>query len=356
MAFLRRYPYRLATLVAAVAAILWLWHAFAPLLLIDHAPSVFGARAGAFSLNITGRLAWRATAATWRLDEGPAQPLHSAPPRVAPPSFVIEIAAEGLKPGPHRLMIEATAPLRFSERREFVFRYEPMPPAATLIRRWQPSEELDVQDGVFQRLRAADGSWWVRPVPGFEGWDRTIVASGAFSGARRVTTRLIFRYAANDRGRFGFGLFPLWGGRPEEGDHRPARGWRFGLVWYYGALQAIGVGFSERIGNRLPVWVTNYRDFSLEPGRRYLLRSEAWPEAGGHGHRRWWLRAKWWPEDSPEPEAWLVVSDDQGSPLPDLPYGVALFAHYAQVEFGETVVEPLPPPYPNGPLAPWPES
>lgn len=349
-----RHPGRLVALAASVVAIVWLWHATAPLVHIDHAPSVFGARAGAFSLNIIGRLAWRATAASWRLDDGPAQPLASAPPRVPPPSFIIEITPEGLDPGPHRVVIEATAPLRSRDRREFVFHYEPIPPAAPVVRRWQPSEELEVQDGVFQRRRAADGSWWVRPVPGFEGWDRTIVASGAFTGARRVTTRLIFRYAVADRGRFGFGLFPLWGGRPDEDGHHPARGWRFGLVWYYGALQAIGVGFSERLGERAPLWVTNYRDFALEPGRIYLLRSEVWPERVAQGGRRWWLRAKWWPEGTPEPESWLVVSDDQGAPLPDLPYGVALFAHYAQVEFGETVVEPLPPPYPNGPLAPWP--
>ncbi len=349
---LRRYGF--AAFGLAVAAVLWVWHATAPLFVIHHAPSTFGARAGAFTLNVTGRLAWRATAASWRLDDGPSHPLRHSPPRVPVPEFVVEIPPDGLEPGVHRLVIEATAPLRPAERRELVFRYDPTPPAATVVRRWEPAEELDVQDGSFQRLRGADGRWWVRPVPGSEGWDRTIVASGAFAGARRVTTRLVFRYAVAERGRFGFGVFPLWGGRPEAGDVRPARGWRFGLLWYYGVLRAVGTGFSERIGDGPDVWVTNYRNFALEPGRVYLLRTEAWPEPAARGRTRWWVRAKWWPEGSPEPDVWLAVSDDQGAPLADLPYGVALFAHYSQVEFGETVVEPLAPPWPRGPLDPWP--
>lgn len=333
---------------------IWVWHATTPLLTIHHAPKRFGPRAGAFTANVTGVLSRRVTSARWRLDDGPFRPLLHSPPRVRAPDFVVEMPAGGLETGEHRLVIEAHSWLRPTERRVVTFAYDPEPPAAPVVRRWTADEELDVQDGVFQRVRRPSGEWWVRPVPGTEGWDRTIVASGAFVGARRVTTRLVFRYATADRGRFGFGVFPLWGGRPGDGDPRPARGWRFALLWYYGALEAIGAGFSERIGDGAPLWVTNYRDFLAEPGRIHLLLTETWPERTGEGGLRWWVRAKWWPRGEPEPRAWLAVSDDQGAPLPDLPYGVALFAHHSQVEFGETVIEPLEPPYPDGPLAPWP--
>lgn len=336
-------------LVLLVPALLGLWHLRAPLFRVHHAPEIFEARAGAFSANITGERSWRTEGLSWRLDGGPPQPLAVWPPRVPWPQFVVEIPATMLLPGDHVLVVEATAPLRPPQIWEHRFRYEPRHPSGPVVRSWQPAEPLDVQDGHFQRIRRGDGSFWVRPVPGREGWDRTLVVTGAFVGARRVETRLIFRYPTVDHGRFGFGMFPLWGGRPDVG-HRPARGWRFAILWYWGDLPGLQLGFSERVGDAPPVDGPRSWPFLFEPGRIYRLIAEVWPAADG----RWRLRARVHPEDEPASVGWFVAEDDNGLFAADEPLGVALFAHRSQVEFGETRVTPLAPPWPADPQAPWP--
>ena len=73
---------------------------------------------------------------------------------------------------------------------------------------------------------------------GDEGYDRVIVFAGAFSGARRIETDMIFRYRV-ETGEWGFGLLPLWGGRPDEPTFRPKRGWLFSLAWFFDCLDTV---------------------------------------------------------------------------------------------------------------------
>jgi hypothetical protein len=337
--YTRRVFLATTALAAAGAACSHLWPP-SSLLRIFHAPRRFTRRAGDFTANVCGAFASVVSGARYRLNDGLWQELRQSPPRVPPPFFTIELEAGALRPATNRLEIEATAFGHKTETRLLQFDYDPAPITLPLNVDWS-SHELDVQDGHWETF-TVKGERRVRPIPGSENYDRLIAVCGAFSGGRRIETSFIFRHNAFDDRPFGFGVLPLWGGRPDDPGVSPRRGWNFSLAWYYSHYNGVGVEFSYKYGDAPPKWVSSYRDLKLVPGRRYFLAVECWPELDVAGrHRCHRQRMKWWAAGEPAPDEWIEVIDTVGSPIPPREYGVALVAHRSQVEFGPVVVTPL---------------
>jgi hypothetical protein len=312
-------------------------HFSQPLIVVHHSPDAYARRAGYFTANITGKLRNSVELLEWKINDHPWKLVgHSK--RNPRPAFTIEIPVELLTPGLNEVQLKASAPFRKRELKRVSFSYDPT--AIELPTRvfWTPGARLDVQDGHWEIL--PEGR--VRPVPGHEGFDRNLIVSGAIEGGRRVETELIFRGRA-ENGRYGFGIFPLWGGQPDDPDVSPRRGYRFSLLWYSNGTWGYGCEFSQKIGANAPEWVSKYRSIEIKQDVPYRLVTETWPEQTSDGrHLRWRQRCKWWPSEEAEPAQWLTISDDLGAPLPAVAYAVAIFAHHSQVEFGPVVVEALP--------------
>lgn len=275
-------------------------------------------------------LEWRINGGGWR------QVGHSK--RNPPPRFTVEVPVQSLISGKNELELRGTAPFRSPEVKTITFQYDGNPIRLPVTTTWQKGSNLDVQDGYWEILEGAR----IRPVPGHEGFDRTVLVTGAIEGGRRVQTEIVFRGRAKGP-RYGFGIFPLWGGQPDEEDISPRRGYRFSLLWYSNGTWGYGCEFSEKFGAEEPKWVSIYRGIDLERDKTYRLVTETWPEQMPDGrHVRWRQRCKWWPAEDPEPDQWLSISDDLGAPLPPVEYAVAVFAHNSRVEFGQVTVESLP--------------
>lgn len=311
-----------------------------PLIQILHAPKRFARRADDFTANVCGIFTAEVNNARYRLNAGPWLKLGQALPRVPSPLMTIELSADTLRPGTNHLEIEAAANSYKPEMKLVQFEYDPAPISLPLKVDWS-HDEFDVQDGHWENF-ATDSGWRVRPVSGSENYDRIIVVTGAFAGGRRIETDLIFRYNVSGEYPFGFGVLPLWGGRPDDPGVSPRRGWNFSLVWFYSRYNGVGSEFSYKYGDNPPAWISSYRDLMLEPGRRYFLVMETWPEQDATGHHlRYRQRMKWWPEGGTEPGEWIELADTEGAPIPPREYGVALIAHRSQVEFGPVVITPI---------------
>jgi hypothetical protein len=134
----------------------------------------------------------------------------------------------------------------------------------------------------------------------------------------------------------------MWGGHPDDAGVSPRRGWSFSTAWFYSHYKGVGMDFSYKYGDAAPQWVSAYRNFEPQAGRRYFLTVETWPELDATGHHAGYRqRMKWWPEGQPAPQEWLELADTGGAPLPAGEYAVALIAHRCQVDFGPVVVKPL---------------
>lgn len=315
---------------------------------IYHIPDTFARRAGDLTANITGAVSPWATGTEYRLNDGPWHDVGQGGLRAPPPAFTIELTEESLRSGRNTLSIRSSLFGLAPQVTPLSFSYNSSPVDLPVRVDWAQAD-LDAQDGYWERV-SVDGGWRVRPRPGFEGYDRILIVTGAFSQARRVSTEVVFR--GYTRGRklldfvrsplFGFGVLPLWGGRPDTTDAGLRRGWYFGIGWYYSHYNGVGLEFSTRMGGGAPDWVSSYRNLSLEEDTRYFIVIEAWPEtdaSGGHlGYRQ---RMRWWSAYDSEPAEWIELADVEGAPLPVRDYAVALVAHRAQVEFGPVLVEPL---------------
>lgn len=311
----------------------------ATLIEVHHCPSTFSRRAGDFTANICGHLGANARERRYRLNGGEWVPLKRRYPRITAPDFTIELAADELQPGTNRLEISATRYYLEEEVLAREFEYDPAPILLPLLEDWS-EPDLDVQDGHWETI-VVEGVRRVRPVPGEEGYDRVIVVTGAFAGGRRIETDVIFR---GDIGHemYGFGVLPLWGGRPDRDGARPRRGWSFSLVWYYSHYEGVGQEFSYRDSAASPAWVSLYRNIDLPPDSRHFIVVECRPVTGPDGsHRHYSQRMKWWLEGEDEPEEWMELQDAEGAPLPPGEYAVALVAHRSQVEFGPVEVTAL---------------
>lgn len=307
---------------------------------IFHAPKRFTRRAGDFTANICGMFNAVVKRARYRLNAGAWLELGQTPPRVPSPLFTIELSAAELQAGTNALEIEATAGGRQTEMKSLQFEYDPVPITLPTRIEWS-DHDLDVHDGHWENV-VIGGRNCVRPIPGTENYDRIIVVCGAFAEGRRIETDLIFRYHTDAERPFGFGVLPLWGGRPDDPRVSPRRGWNFSLAWFYSHYSGAGSEFSYKYGGEPPVWISSYRDLTLEAGRRYFLAIEVWPEQDAAGrHARYRQRLKWWPENGRLPDEWIELSDTAGAPIPRREYGVALIAHRCQVEFGPVAITPI---------------
>lgn len=303
-----------------------------PLVTVFHEPVHFDRRTGDFSANVTGMLADEDVEATYALNGSPARKLPQGGHRAPPPRFIVEMEGTELREGANRLEIHARRGRR-EQHLAYDFTYDPAPPKLPIELDWE-NAPIVVEDGHWERFRTEDGEWRVRSRIGDEGYDRVIVFAGAFPGARRVETDVIFRYRV-ETGEFGYGLLPLWGGRPDEPTFRPKRGWLFSLSWFFDRQRGVGNEFSQRMGVEPYSFTTAYHDFKIEPGVRYRVITETWPETDAAGQfTRYYQRTKWWRADQAEPERWIVLADDQRLPLPERDYGVAFVCYRSQVDIG----------------------
>jgi hypothetical protein len=358
--WLRRLAVTVVALVALAAIVLWWRHSQGELITIQHAPSAYARRADTFTANITGELDYLTRSFEYRLNGAETWvEVHQRRPRVAPPDFTIELPATALRAGENRIELRATGILREPETKTLTFSYDPTPVRLPITIDWSQPPELDVQDGAWETFRNGDGTTRVRPVPGEEGWDRTLAVTGAFAEGRRVSTDVVhhsvrglyplglsFLPSVLRRG-FGFGIFPMWAGQPDEPGVSPRRGWRFSLAWYFSRNRSVGISFSDKVGGGPPVWVEGARSFDLEWDRKYRIVTESWPERAADGrHLGYRHRMKWWPDGEPEPAQWLEVYDQAGAPLPEGEYAVALMTLRSAVDFGPVTIEAIDGPSP----------
>jgi hypothetical protein len=329
-----------------------------PLVQVFHCPKRFSRRYGELTVNICGSLASSAKNTRYRLNQSQwHQLLPQGKPRVPPPLFNIELRPEELHSGMNGLTIEAST--SNSDRPEITFlefEYDPNPIELPVRVDWSSNSDLEVQDGYWETFEV-DGSWRVRPKPGFEGYDRLLNVTGAFPGGRRIETDVIFRKTGwlglRGKGTYGFGILSMWGGHPDKLGVYPRRGWNFGIAWFSGPPHdppGKVVEFSYKYGDDNALWSTNYQPLELKSNVRYLIISECFSEldaAGNHlGYRQ---RMKWWAEGESEPEQWLEITDrikdakgkGKSHLLQPGEYAVALLAHNTQVDFGPVIITPI---------------
>ena len=313
-----------------------------PGIVVDHVPREFSHRTGDITANISGRLLAPVSEIRYRVNSDQWHVARQEGPRVHKPLFCIEMAPHELHGG--RNTIQITALSRFSGRTTLSrdFNYNPAPVHLPLEATWSNSRDLDVESGIWETL-AGESGLRLRPKPGFEDYDRIVVAAGAFAGGRRVITDVVFRSSKNDKQAYGFGILPLWGGRPDDKDYSPRRGWNFSIAWYYSHYEGVGEEFSFKKGSDEPRWISSYRNLELQPGVRYRIVAEAREVLDENGrHSRYHQRMQWRKESDGD-VPWIELSDDEGVQIPPGEYAVALVAHRCQVEFGPLRVEPLPP-------------
>lgn len=331
-------------LAVAALGIGWDLYARPPLVEVFSSPTRFSRRTEEFTVNVCGitsrAMKYARRSLRFRANQGAWHDIHQDYTSSHSRHFRIEVPASQLVAGDNRIEIEAEAFALPPHRLTLPFRYDPQPPRVPVRIDWE-RPDVEVEDGAWQSFDAT-GERRVRPIPGHEGYDRILIVAGAFAGGRRVSTDVTFRHAVQGR-PYGFGVIPMWGGRPDDVGVVPRRGWNLGLVWWWDRYEGFGAEFSYKRGPQAPGWVNSYRNLALEAGRRYRIVAEAWPVSdaiGRHSHHV--LRAKWWPDGAPEPSGWLQTSDTEGAPLPTGDYGVGLMAFWSQVEFGPILIEPIP--------------
>ncbi len=306
-----------------------------PLVQINHLPKKYSRRSGSFTANVCGILSEHAKNVKYKLNNNEWKVVKQCGPRVPPPNFTLELNAIDLIAGKNRLEISASAPGHDTEIIQREFEYDPSPVHLPIIQDWA-HDDLDVQDGCWEVVDKHDVHR-VHLKKGFEDYDRIVVVSGAFPQGRRVETELIFR--KNVGHPFGFGILPLWGGRPDDEGVTPSRGWDFSCAWFYSYYNAIGMEFSYKNGAAKETWVSTYQSCRIKPGVHYFVVVESWPENDESGkHKFWKQRMKWWKEGDIDRGEWMVLSDIEGSPLPSQEYAVALVCHRSSVEFGPVKV------------------
>lgn len=307
---------------------------------IVHVPATFARRSGDFTANIIGTYASHVRAIYYTLNDGPPTEVARGRPRLPPPYFAIELHADELRPATNIVTIEAVPFIGTAKQHQLTFQYDPGPVALPIQHQWSPASDLDSGDGVWETVQLG-GEWRVRPRPGYEGYDRILVVAGAFPEGRRVETDVIFRWTTTPHD-FGFGILPMWGGRPEKPGLSPRNGWNFSLVWYWSRYRGVGNEFSYRLGSDPYEWVSSYQNRTLLPNVRYRIVAESWPERDSRGKLlAYHQRMKWWPEGEPEPAAWLQLTDREGAPLPEGAFGVGLLTLNSQVDFGPVTITSL---------------
>lgn len=309
-----------------------------------HAPKRFSRRARYLTACITGILRQDARA-RYRVNGGAWVPVTHEKNRMPRPWFTVEMAKSELKRGKNLVEIEAFIHDPAKEktgRISHAFDYDDAEIQLPIEEHWEKESELDVQEGYWEVITTPNADRRLRPRPQHEWYDRIVCASGAFSGGRRVETEVIYRNRVLSYKPFGFGLIPLWGGRPDDPAVRPLRGWTFAVAWYYSHYRGVGVEMSHKAGTGAPRWITSYRNMNLKPGVSYRIITEAWPVRDAAGkHLAYHIRMLW--HGDGVQSDWIQISDREGSPMPEGDYSVAVLAHRCQVEFGSVKITALEP-------------
>lgn len=328
------------TLLLGAAA---LWTLNSPLIVVDDLSDVYPRRSEHLTVNISGRHHHLAWLPVWKINGGGEESARQHWPRAEWPEFMIEIPVERLKRGRNEVVIKTTDWL--GRTRDVVRSFDYDDQVIRLPRKidWS-TDPLEIQDGKWEVVQRQDGAV-VRPVPGFEAYDRIALATGSFPINRRIETTVIFRHHILDRVRkgayeYGFGIFSLWGGHPGVVDRVPREGWSFSLAWYWSKPGGVGNEISYRFDRQAPAWVGSYRSIGLEPDTKFNVVIEVRRHTG-EGKAYIEQRLKWWKVGDQEPSHWLVTDDREGAPLPDGDYAVGLMAFNCQVEFGEMLLKPL---------------
>jgi len=315
-----------------------------PLMTPHHFPEEFSRRYGHFTANLTGAVREDVSGARFRLNGGDWQPLPEGGKRISENQFTLEIPVEVLRPRPevNRLEIQAENFWKNGVS-SHDFYYNPDPVDLSRLVDWA-STDLVAEDGYWEVVSQGSAEARVRPKSGFEGYDRILIVTGASGAGRRIETDLIYRGTSAKGGHeYGFGILPLWGGRPDDPGITPKRGWNFSLAWYWIRYKGAGNEFSFKYGSEKPAWVNGYRNIPLVEDGKYRLIVEVWPVVDVNGnHLRYTQRMKWWPNGDKEPAHWQQLSDVEGAPLPPGEYGVALICYRTQVEYGPVRITPLP--------------
>ncbi len=311
-----------------------------PAIQVYHMPRVYAKRFGDLTANICGVLRSDVERVEYSVNDGPWLELKQGGPgpRVPPPLFTVEMSEAELVPGTNNVKMKAFHGAEKSEDMALRFDYDPSPIQLPITRDWS-NGDLEVQDGYWETFQTKDG-WRVRPKLGFEDYDRLLVVAGAFQGGRRIEMDLVFR--GELREPYGFGILPMWGGRPDDLGVSPRWGWNFSLVWYYSKYEGVGMDFSYKHGREEPDWVTTYRNLNLKRDVHYFLTIECWPVLDDMGNHKFYRqRMKWREEGQPETQDWMELTDVEGAPIPEGEYAVALIAHRSSVDYGPVTVKPL---------------
>ena len=314
-----------------------------PLIEILHLPKQFSRRADSLTANVSGRYSDALEKLRYRVNNREWVTFSASNnPRMPEPLFTLEMQASDLQPGNNNLTIEASPKRGNALVLGLSFDYQPDPVELPMTVTWENTDDgqLDVQDGYWETV-SIEGSWRVRPKPGYENYDRLLNITGAFAGGRRVETSLVLR-SHHDERLYGFGILPMWGGHVDDVKISPRRGWSFGIAWFYSAPKGVGAEFSLKEGDSPHQWVNSYRNYTHEFGVPYHVIAECVPEVDTAGnHLRYRQRMKWFKEGDAEPTDWITLTDTEGGTLPEGEYAVTLVAHRCQVEFGPTTVTAL---------------
>jgi len=336
----RRLPLRLKKTIKALLWQVLPWKSnerTKPLVRLFHQPYNVPRRCDELTFNIPGEQSTLTYSANYCLNNNPWQPVHSGAPRYPNPQFCLEFFHKDLCVGKNVLIIEAKAPFGRTHKIEYQFNYSQHQgqPQDCI---WKESSVLEVEDGYWETA-SIDGEWRVRPVPGYEGYDKVLLLSEPFEGGRRVETNMILRKIIPAK-EWGYGILPQWGGRPDPEGTLPRRGWLFSLVWYFNRYKGYGAEFSERQGNNIAKFNTCYRSSNIELLRKYSVITECLDERDAKNkHIRYVLRFKWWPSDEAEPEDWIFLDDKSGWKLPERAYAIGLVCYNCQVDFGPMYIK-----------------
>ena len=313
----------------------------ARLFTIVHLPDTYPRRSLSLSANVTAHVPLARTSIRFRVNDHAWHRIANMySPRYVNGVVTLEMPSHELRSGANTLQIEASAPLRSGERYELSFSYDPSPVELPIRRSWK-DEQLEAQDGYWEVVEV-EGDWRVRPKPGYEGYDRLLLVTGAFPVPRRIETYAIHREARESvRHEVGFGVLSLWGGHPGGWSQLPRKGWSFAMGLYWSKPGGVGSEISHFDETGTPRWVNSYRDAPLIRNVKYRIIIELDERRAGGRHRSYRQRMKMWPEGQREPDEWILLTDKEGALLPEGEYAVALFALDNQVEFGPIDVLPL---------------
>jgi hypothetical protein len=301
-------------------------------------------RSGALTANFSGRVGSGASSLEYSINNGAWIPVDLSSKAFDQETVTLQVPRSLILGGQqlNHVFVRGSTWLKETEA-EFPVRfvYDDAPPALPLV--WSAAKGRTESDHGLWVQQARDGDPLIQPVPGTEGYDRILLLSGAFAGARRIRARIVYLQGSLPHPGMlhGYGLIPLWGGNVDEDGVCPRRGWRYGLCWFYSAEQGYGIEFSNKPGAQEHDTVNRYAAFEPQPGRVERILIEAWPTQDEGAFSGWHIRAKRWFEDEQEPQAWLQFSDSGGKRLPEQEYAVAFLAHRCSAGIFEARIEKL---------------